>query len=120
MMNGSRFASTSRTDEALPLPFSPPVFEWAAEAQPNNIMTRVQVAIALIIRCLGALVFFMGIIGLAYQWIAPKLLDQSDASLAYIHAQLISSFIYVLSGVFLLLISRLLVMWLSKGLDEKD
>jgi hypothetical protein len=83
-------------------------------------MTRVQVAITLLIRCVGALTFFMGLIGLIYQWIAPKLLDQSDASLVYIHAQLISSLMYVVYGVILVLIARPLVIWLSRGLDEKD
>jgi hypothetical protein len=83
-------------------------------------MTRVQVAIALLIRCSGALVFFSGVIGLIYQWIAPRVLDRSDASLVYIHAQLVSSFMYVVYGVILVLIARPLVVWLSRGLNEKD
>lgn len=83
-------------------------------------MTRVQVAIALLIRCLGALIFFMGLIGLIYQWIAPRVLQKSDAALAYIHAQLISSLMFVIYGVVLVLIARPLVLLLSRGLDEKD
>jgi hypothetical protein len=83
-------------------------------------MTRVQAAITLLIRCIGALTFFMGLIGLIYHWIAPKVLDQGDTALAYIHAQLISSFMYGVYGVVLVIIARPLVIWLSKGLDEKD
>ena len=85
-----------------------------------SIMTRVQVAVALLIRCVGALTFFMGLMGFIYQWLAPKILDPSDVSLVYIHGQLISSFIYVVFGVLLALIARPLVIWLSRGLNEKD
>lgn len=83
-------------------------------------MTRVQVAIALLIRCIGSLIFFTGLIGLIYQLIAPKVLAKSDAALAYIHAQFISSFMFLVYGVVLALIARPLVIFLSKGLDEKD
>jgi hypothetical protein len=83
-------------------------------------MTRVQVAMTLLMRCIGAVALFHGLIGLAYHFIAVVTLAPDDLSRLDLHGRLISALLYLLYGVILLLISRRLVILLSRGLDEKE
>jgi hypothetical protein len=83
-------------------------------------MTKIQIAMALFLRCAGVLASFHGMMGFAFKAIANVTLDRGDASLLYLNGQMISAVLYVVYGILLILLAKPLVLLLSKGLKENE
>ena len=83
-------------------------------------MTKIQVAMALFLRCVGIIALIHGVMGFAFKEIAKMTLDKSDPSLIYVNGQLITGSLFMIYGLVLIILAKPLVIFLSKGLKENE
>jgi hypothetical protein len=83
-------------------------------------MSKTQIAMVILFRCLGGVVLILGLLGYLDCAIEKLIFDKGDPSLLYLHGRLVGSGIYMILGILVILFAKRLVILMSKGLKDND